>query len=144
MVCSHDGFSGGCLPLRGEDALKIFRFNKQQQKKKMKLALNKIVGRPILHPTGVVTGYEFVEAMRKLAADPLPIKERYALARSLEDVERWVKIFEERKNELVLKHCESRIEFLGRKLAEVHEACGRGCSEDAGADGAAQPDRAGN
>lgn len=86
----------------------------------MKLALNKIVGRPILHPVaGVVTGYEFVEAMRKLASDPIPVKERYALARSLEDVAHWVKIYEDKKNELLLKHCEPKMEFLLRKLNEL-------------------------
>src|SRR4051812_42256666 len=86
----------------------------------MKLALSKIVGKPIAQ-NGALVGYAFVVALQKLAADPLPIKDRYALARTLEDVERWVKVFETRRLEIAKKHCITRGEFLTNRAKGLRD-----------------------
>ena len=84
----------------------------------MKIALSKIVGRPIV-VGGSVAGYEFVEALKKLAADPLPVKERYALARTIEDAERWVASFEAARLQEIKNHCMTRKDFLTSRRTKL-------------------------
>ncbi len=91
----------------------------------MKIKLSKIVGRPIVMG-GAVVGYGFVQALQKLAADPLPVKVRYALGRTIEDCERWVKSFEESHQALVKKYCVTRREFLERRATALREDMANG------------------
>lgn len=85
----------------------------------MKIALSKIVGRPILGASGI--SYEFVEALKKLASDPLSIKDRYALGRTLEDISRWVRAFDGIRTDLVNKHCVTRGVFLENRAQEIRK-----------------------
>lgn len=79
----------------------------------MKLSLNTIVGRPVVSG-GVAIGFEFVEALKKLGGDPISIKDRYALARTLKDIADWIASYNTSRDELVKKCCLPAPEF--RKL----------------------------
>lgn len=66
----------------------------------MNIKLGTIVERPVIQG-GVVVAYEFLGALVKLSAEPLPVKDRYRLGQALDIVEKHVRLYEQRRMELV-------------------------------------------
>lgn len=67
-------------------------------KTNIKTTLGRIIGKPIRqfhNGQQLIVGYEFQAAVQKLARDPISVKDRYAIGRTLDEIEGWVKSFQE-------------------------------------------------
>ena len=90
------------------------------EKTKIKLRVGTVVAGATTAPgpRGMQTRYPFVEALVKLCGDPMPVRERYAAGRTLEEVRGIVKAYEDARGDLIKKHGRLNSEILREKIAE--------------------------
>lgn len=81
---------------------------------KMNITLHQLVSHPII-VNNTLLGYEFVNALKKLGSDALPVKTRYAIARTLDEVEAWVRTYDEFRASKIKEKGELRSAVLERE-----------------------------
>lgn len=88
---------------------------------RIKIKLGIVVARPTMQNVGgqlMMTGYEFITALTKLGDDMLPLKERYAVARTIKILRDWVTEFEKKRNQWIEKNGIRQSELLARQMFE--------------------------
>jgi hypothetical protein len=63
-----------------------------------------------------IVSYPFIEALRKLSADPMPVRERYAAGRTLKEVIELVTEYEKRQGELIKQFGRKQSELLKEEI----------------------------
>lgn len=67
----------------------------------------------------------FIAAFDALGADPIPVKDRYALARSRQDIMSNAETFRSQHLALVQKHGEPEVALLKRRIAQLEATAGK-------------------